>query len=99
MTTTTDRTERASPGDDHVARYLRAAAVLAAVLALGGVVLPGTAGRVAAWAMVTTLVATPFLRVAWLATGWAHAPDWRFFGAAVGLLALTLVGAVVAALT
>lgn len=99
MSATTHRTERASPGDDRVTGYLQAAAVLAFALALAGVVLPGTAGRVAAWAMVTTLIAVPFLRVAWLASRWAHAPDWRFFGAAVGLLALTAVGAVVAALT
>ena len=99
MSATTQRTERGSPGDDQVAGYLQAAAGLAAALALAGVVLPGAAGRVAAWAMVTTLIAVPFLRVVWLAVRWAHPPDWRFFGAAVGLLALPAVGALVAALT
>lgn len=99
MSATTQRTAQGARGDDQVAGYLRAAAVLAAALALAGVVLPGTAGRIAAWAMVTTLIAAPFLRVAWLASRWAHPPDWRFFGAAVGLLALTAAGAVIAALT
>ena len=99
MSTTTDRTETAPSGDDRVAAYLRSAVVLAFALAVAGLVLPGSAGRVAAWAMVVTLIAAPFARVAWLATRWAHAPDWRFFVAAVSLLVLTAVGAVVAAFT
>lgn len=99
MSTTTDRRETAPSGDDRVAHYLRAAVILAFALAVAGLALPGTAGRVAAWAMVVTLIAAPFVRVAWLATRWAHAPDWRFFAAAVGLLVLTAAGAVVAALT
>lgn len=88
-----------APAGDCVAGCLRAAVVVASALAVAGLLLPGAAGRVAAWAMVTTLIAVPFLRVAWLASRWAHAPDWRFFAAAVSLLALTAVGAVVAALT
>ena len=99
MSTTTDRQETAPSGDDRVAGYLRAAVILAFGLAVAGLALPGAAGRVAAWAMVVTLIAAPFARVAWLATRWAHAPDWRFFAAAVSLLVLTAAGAVVAALT
>ncbi len=99
MSTTTDRTEAAPSGDDWVATYLRAAVVLAFALAVAGLALPGSSGRFAAWAMVVTLISVPFVRVAWLASRWAHAPDWRFFAAAVGLLVLTAVGAVVAALT
>lgn len=99
MSTTADRRETAPSGDDWVSRLLRAAVILAFALAVAGLALPGSAGRVAAWAMVVTLIAVPFARVAWLATRWAHAPDWRFFGAAVSLLVLTAVGAIVAALT
>ena len=99
MSTTVDHRETAPSGDDRIAGYLRAAVVLAFALAIAGLALPGSAGRVAAWAMVVILIAAPFARVAWLASRWAHAPDWRFFGAAVGLLVLTAVGALVAALT
>jgi hypothetical protein len=99
MSTTAPRTQTAPSGDDRVAAYLRGAVVLAFALGVAGVALPGGAGHLAAWAMVVTLVAVPFARVAWLATRWAHAPDWQFFAAAVGLLVLTAVGAVVAALT
>lgn len=99
MSTTTDRRETAPSGDDRIAGYLRAAVVLAFTLAVAGLAVPGTPGRVAAWAMVVTLIAAPFARVAWLAARWAHAPDWRFFAAAVSLLVLTAAGAVVAALT
>lgn len=99
MSTTTDRTETAPSGDDRVAACLRAAVALAFALAVAGLALPGRAGQFAAWAMVVTLIAVPFARVAWLATRWAHAPDWRFFSAGVGLLVLTAVGALVAALT
>ena len=99
MSATTDSRQTAPSGDDRVAGYLRAAVVLAFALAVAGLALPGRAGRFAAWAMVVTLIAVPFARVAWLASRWAHAPDWRFFAAAVGLLVLTPGGAVVAALT
>ena len=99
MSATTDSRHTAPSGDDRVGGYLRAAFVVAFALAVAGLALPGSAGRVAAWAMVVILIAAPFARVAWLASRWAHAPDWRFFGAAVGLLVLTAVGALVAALT
>lgn len=99
MSTTAPRTQTAPSGDDRVADYLRSAVVLAFALGVAGVALPGGAGHLAAWAMVMTLIAVPFARVAWLATRWAHAPDRRFSAAAVGLLVLTAVGAVVAALT
>ena len=99
MSATTDHRETAPSGDDRVAGSLRAAVVLAFALAVAGLALPGSAGRVAAWAMVVILIAAPFARVAWLASRWAHAPDWRFFAAAVSLLVLTAAGALVAALT
>ena len=56
MSTTTDRKETAPSGDDRVGGYLRAAVILAFALAVAGLALPGAAGRVAAWAMVVTLV-------------------------------------------
>ena len=99
MSTTADRRETAPSGDDRVSRYLRAAVALAFALAVAGLALPGSAGRIAAWAMVVTLIAVPFARVVWLASRWAHAPDWRFFAAALSLLVLTAAGALVAALT
>ena len=101
MTTAAGRpVERKGPaGDEPLARFLQAAGAAALGLAAAGVLLPGPAGRVAAWAMLAVLVAAPFLRVAWLAARWARPPDWRFFGAAVALLALTAVGAVLAAVT
>lgn len=90
-----------APGrsDEVLVAFLRVAVALVVATAGAGLALPGAAGRAAAWAMVTILIGAPFLRVAWLACGWARNPDWRFFGAAVSLLGLTAVAALLAALT
>lgn len=76
--------------------FLRGALVLALLLALGGVVLPGDAGRYSGVALVAILVAVPVVRVAWLLVRWVRRGDPRFAAAAAALLAVVAVGAVAA---
>jgi hypothetical protein len=72
---------------------LGGAAVLAlAVLAL---VLPSELSVLAADSMVVALIAIPVVRVAWLGVRWAGRRDWRYVGAAAGLLAVLAVGLLV----
>lgn len=82
-----------------LARFLQAAAVAVLVLGLAGAVLPGDAGTAAGTAAVAAVVATPLLRVAYLALRWARRRDRRFSAAAVGLLLVVGSGALLALTT
>lgn len=74
----------------HLLLFLRSLYALAIAFAAGGVFLPGAAGRASGTALVTTLVAAPALRVAWLAMRWVRRRDLRF--AMVALVLLVVVG-------
>ncbi len=77
-------------------RGLQGAAVLALLLAVGAVALPGEPGRVAGWLMVGVLIGAPFLRVARLVWTWRRQGDRRF--ARIGaVLLLALLSGVAAA--
>ena len=80
----------------HLVTFLRVALVVAVVLALGGVVLPGDAGRTAGVAVVATLVAVPVVRVAWLLVRWVPRGDRRYAEVAAALLVVVACGAAAA---
>lgn len=72
---------------------------LAALCALGGVMAPGTAGRVLAGVAVGLVVAGPLARVAWLGVDWWQQGDRRFTAAAAALLAVVATGSLLSMLT
>jgi hypothetical protein len=76
-------------------RFLQVAATAVFVLAILSLALPGTAGRLAADLMVVVVVGAPIVRVLWLLQRWTRRKDWRFVGAAVGLLCVVAIGAAV----
>lgn len=77
-----------------LAAALRRVLVVVAVLAALGAVVPGTPGRIAAWAAIGVLMATPVVRVAWLGRRWFRRGDPRFGWVAVGVLAVVAVAAI-----
>lgn len=77
---------------------LKAATVVALVAAALGLLLPDDAGTTASVTAIAIVVATPLLRVAWLAFRWTQERDWRFVAASLGLLAVVGLGAALAAL-
>ena len=89
------------PPDHRVGRqarlllFLRAATVVAMVLAVVALLVPGSGGRAAGYAVVATLVVVPLLRVAWLAQRWARRGDWRYATVACGLLVIVGAAALV----
>jgi hypothetical protein len=76
---------------------LRAATVVAVVLAAAALVLPDRAGTAAGVGMVAVLVGVPVLRVVWLLARWVRRRDVRFAVAAAALVAVVAVGAVAGA--
>jgi membrane protein YdbS with pleckstrin-like domain len=80
-------------------RFLQVAAVAVFALALLSLVLPGTAGRLAADVMVVVVVGAPVVRVLWLLQRWIRRRDWRFVGAAAALLLVVGAGAALGLLT
>ncbi|MFP5322280.1 MAG: hypothetical protein ACLGIC_10600 [Acidimicrobiia bacterium] len=68
------------------------------VAGLLSAVLPGDAGIAVATAVVTAVVATPLLRVAWLVHRWRQEHDRRFVSIGVALLGVVAVGAALTAL-
>ena len=76
-------------------RFLQVAATLVFALAVASVVLPGTAGRLAADAMVAVIVGAPVVRVLWLLVRWVRRRDWRFVAAASALLVVVAAGAAI----
>lgn len=80
----------------HLVVFLRASTIVAFVLAVGGLILPGRAGTVAGTLLVATLIGVPLVRVAWLCLRWIRRGDVRFALTAGGLLAIVAVGALTA---
>ncbi len=78
---------------DALAAALRRVLLVVAVLAGLGALLPGAAGRAAAWAAIVVLMATPLVRVGWLGRRWFRRGDPRFGLVAVGVLAVVAVAA------
>jgi cytochrome c oxidase subunit IV len=79
--------------DLRLAGWLRWATIVTLVLALAGVVTPGSVGRGLDTAAVVTVVAVPLLRVAALAVRWLREGDRRFALVALALLGIVAVGA------
>jgi cytochrome c oxidase subunit IV len=79
--------------DLRLAGWLRWATIGALVLAVAGLLLPGSVGRGFDTAAVVTVVAVPLLRVATLAVRWLREGDRRFALVAVALLAIVGGGA------
>ena len=86
-------------------RYARMTAMLgfltkvAFVAALAGVVLPHPVGTAASAVAVGVVVATPLLRVGWLAVRWYIKGDRRYAAVAASLLLLVGAGSVIAVVT
>jgi hypothetical protein len=76
-------------------RLLRAAGLVAFVLAAAGAVLGGAAGEALGLGAVGVVVGMPLLRVAMLGVGWAREGDTRFAAAAGVLLVVIAIGAAV----
>lgn len=79
-----------------LARVLRLALVLTAVLAAGTLVLPGRAGTAVGWAAVGVVVGVPLVRAGWFAVRWFRRGDDLFAWVAVGVLAIVASGVVLA---
>ncbi|HSL58090.1 MAG TPA: hypothetical protein VK866_09640 [Acidimicrobiales bacterium] len=77
----------------HLVVALRAATVVAVVLAAGALVLPDRWGERAGTAMVGVLIGAPVLRVAWLTVRWVRRGDVRFALTGVALLVVIAVAA------
>lgn len=80
-----------------LARFLQVAAAVVLVLGVAGALLPGAAGERAGTAALAVVVATPLVRVAWLAARWCRRGDVRFALAAAALLVVVGAGAAIAA--
>lgn len=105
MTGPEDPGDRSGPAPDPrvdrfraLAGLLREALVAVAVLAAGGLLLPGELGRWSATAAVVLLVVVPLARVAWFARRWWVRGDRRYAGVALGVLAVVATGALLAVL-
>lgn len=83
--------------EERVGRVIARVIVVAAVLAVLGIALPG--GDPIAVAGICLAAAVPIARVAWLAIRWARIGDLRFMWAAVLLLVLIGAGPLIAYLT
>lgn len=70
--------------------------MLAAVLAVATLVLPGSAGETVGWVLAGAMVVLPLARVAFLATRWRQLADRRYAGVATLLLVEVAIAAGVA---
>lgn len=68
------------------------------ILSMVAVVLTGPVGDAAGAVVVAAIVATPLLRVAWLAIRWWQEDDGRFVLTALALLAVVASGALLTVL-
>lgn len=75
---------------------LRGGVAALALLAVGGLLLPGDARTWSATAVLVALIGTPTVRVAWLGARWLRRGDLRFAAVAVAVLAVLATAAVVA---
>jgi hypothetical protein len=78
---------------------LQLATRLALVAALAGMILPREAGTVASGLAVAIVIATPLVRVAWLAVRWWIRHDRRYAAVAASLLLVIATGSALAVLT
>lgn len=78
-------------------RALRWLGLAAWALAIGGVLLPGDAGRVSAVALVVLLIAAPIFRIAWLCVRWVRRGDPKFALLAAVLIVIVTSGGLLAA--
>ncbi|HEY4409483.1 MAG TPA: hypothetical protein VGO87_06350 [Acidimicrobiia bacterium] len=78
---------------------LRVTARVTFVAALAGTVLPGDNGRKASAVAVGLVIATPLVRVGWLAYRWWRWGDRRFASVAASLLLVVGTGTAIAVLT
>lgn len=67
-------------------------------LALLGIAVPGSLGRLLAVAAVAVVIAVPLVRVVWLVVRWTQERDVRFVVVGVALLSTVALGATFAAL-
>jgi hypothetical protein len=84
--------------EERVGLVISGTLIVSAVLALVGVVLPGSWGTGLATAALVLVTAIPIVRVGWLVKRWAGQRDTKFVWAAVVLLALVAVGPIIALL-
>jgi uncharacterized membrane protein len=80
----------------YLQQALRGTAAATFAVALAGVLLPGRAGNVVAAVALGIVVATPLLRLVWLAVRWARKGDWRYCGVATAVLVIVASGALLA---
>ena len=79
-----------------LARFLRVGTVVALVLSLSGVFVPGTVGRALAWGAFGVVAAFPLGRVGYLGMRWIARGDYLFSLLAFGLLATVAIGGILA---
>lgn len=82
--------------EERVGLAISGTLVVAAVLALVGVMVPGDRGTGLAAAAIIIVTAIPIVRVGWLVKRWVGQRDMKFAWAAVVLLALVAVGPIIA---
>ena len=82
--------------EERVGLVISGTLIVAAVLALVGVLVPGGWGTGLAAAAIVIVTAIPIVRVGWLVKRWAGQRDMKFAWAAVVLLALVAVGPIIA---
>lgn len=84
--------------EERVGLAISGTLIVAAVLALVGVLVPGDWGTGMATAAIVMVTAIPIVRVGWLVTRWAGQRDMKYAWAAVVLLALVAIGPIIALL-
>ena len=82
--------------EERVGLAISGTLIVAAVLALVGVLVPGEWGTGVAAAAIVIVTAIPIVRVGWLVKRWAGQRDTKYAWAAVVLLALVAVGPIIA---
>lgn len=86
------------PHHDYLVRWTNTALVLAAIVALLGIVLRGDIGLALDTVALLLLGTLPALRVVVLAVRWERSGDRRYTAAAMALLLLMTIGVVLAAI-
>jgi hypothetical protein len=84
---------------ERIIRALRLTTRVTLVAALAGTFVPGETGRSASAAAVGLVIATPLLRVSWLAYRWWRWGDRVFASVAAALLLVVGTGTAIALLT
>lgn len=82
--------------EERVGLAISGTLVVAAVLALVGVMVPGNWGTGLAAIAIIIVTAIPIVRVGWLVKRWMGQHDMKYAWAAVVLLALVAVGPIIA---